>query len=357
MDISEEEILQVFFLKEIYLLIIFKEKFKLYKIDNDNKEYYCFYSNSDYSNVQIYDYININVYWFKINDELFYNYKFELFKIIYDSENKPIKIIFINNKIDKQFRGCPLCVEYTRLIIDDKRFIVFQKHSELCSIIRNENNDIIINKIKRLDVGTCWCSCPYCGDCDKIVRIIGIYNNNDVVLGNDNKIYIYDLQNFQEKKRISFKDANTERYYFIINQQKNELFIFLQFELNIIVYLISLKFLEICTVFNFDEKLNIMYNPYYYYSLMKVYYFKSFRTFILNFGNKILLIYKYDNNNDIKSIKRVNLTPERSVIDLNINNKNKNITLFETTKESINSKKETFHFRKINNFEKIYKRF
>ena len=101
MEISERYINQAFLLKEgLFLLLIFKDKINLYNIDN--KEYNGLYSTSEYKN--FYDFYII--YWLKINDELFSNYRFELFQIIYDLENKPIKINFIMNYIDKEIKGC-----------------------------------------------------------------------------------------------------------------------------------------------------------------------------------------------------------------------------------------------------------
>ena len=153
MDIKEGHIHRVFLLNEKHLLLVIKsnqialDSIKLYNVDDDNKVYFCIDS-IDYEKNHWFNDSGHEVDWFIINDELFLNCCFKILKIKYDSANKPIKISIINNHIDAQIR-----IHWdmlTRFILNDKKFLLFQ-HSdeyELCSILRNENNDIILEKKK-----------------------------------------------------------------------------------------------------------------------------------------------------------------------------------------------------------------
>jgi hypothetical protein len=312
-----------------------------------------------------------------------------MFQIKYDSTNKPIEISFIkNNYIDDQIKCCPICCEHTRLIIDDKKFILFQHSNllycyhtreilrnnnilseyqidnELCSIIRKENNDITVekklvfgrNRLLNISLGNC--SCGYTEDCDSEIplKIISNYTiNNQIILGTYANIYIYDLQNFEEKGKMSFnhKQKEIKSYFFIANQQKNEIYCIFQFnESKIKIYLISIKYMELATTFNFEDDFKLKIYPNKYYLLTNAYYLEYYQIFILSFGKNLLLIYKYDNNNDISFIKRIDLTQKRNILDIKLIDKI-NVITFETTKEDILNKKEKFHYKKIDNFGKF----
>ena len=164
MDINRGHIHQVFLLNEKHLLLVIKsnnqialnalDSIKLYNIE-DNNMYFCIDSIDYEKDHYFYDDSGHKVDWFKINEELFLNCCFKMLKIIYDSENKPIKISIINNHIDARIRL--RCYMLNRFILNDKKFLLLQ-HSdeyELCSILRNENNDIILEKKKRFKY-TSW---------------------------------------------------------------------------------------------------------------------------------------------------------------------------------------------------------
>ena len=161
MDVYEGHIQQIFLLKEKHLLLIIKfdkmrfDSIKLYNIDDDNKVYFCIDS-IDYEKDHLFNHFEGHkVDWFKINDELFLNCCFKLLKINYDSANKPIKISIINNHIDDliDIRW----IMFTRFILNDKKFLLIQHRDEfeLCSLLRNENNDIILEKKKKFKY-TSW---------------------------------------------------------------------------------------------------------------------------------------------------------------------------------------------------------
>ena len=171
MNINEGHIHQVFLLNEKHLLLVIKynqialDSIKLYNIDDDNKVYFCIDS-IDYKKDHWYNYDGHKINWFKINDELFLNCCFKMLKIKYDSANNPIKINIINNHIDAQIRMRWLM--FPRFILNDKKFLLLQ-HSdefELCSILRNENNDIILEKKRNLNIPPGWresdCDCGEC---------------------------------------------------------------------------------------------------------------------------------------------------------------------------------------------------
>ena len=243
----------------------------------------------------------------------------------------------------------------------------YQQDDELCSIIRNENNEIIVEKKlffqnnkrgNKLKISLGYCNCGFTEDCDSKIplKIISNFtNNNQIILGTYSNIYIYDLENCEEKGKISFNHNEKEikRYFFIANQQKNEIYFFVQFnESKIKIYLISIKNMELVTIFNFEDDFKIKINPNEYYLLTKVYHLEDYQSFILSFGKNLLLIYKYDNSNDIKFIKKIDLTQKRNILDIKLINKI-NVITFETTKEDIFNKKEKFHYKKIDNFEKL----
>jgi hypothetical protein len=48
----------------------------------------------------------------------------------------------------------------------------------------------------------------------------------------------------------------------------------------------------------------------------------------MNFGDNVLLLYKYDKNKEIKLIKKIFLTEKRFMLDMKIHDKN--ISMFET---------------------------
>ena len=66
----------------------------------------------------------------------------------------------------------------------------------------------------------------------------------------------------------------------------------------------------------------------------------------MSFVKNLLLIYKYDNSNDIKFIKKIDLTQKRNILDIKLINKI-NVITFETTKEDIFNKKENFIIAKL----------
>jgi len=153
MDIKHGHIHQVFLLNEKHLLLVIKfgemelDSIKLYNIDDDNKVYFCIDS-INYERDHCFNDSGHKVDWFKINDKLFLNCCFKMLKINYDSANKPIKISIINNHIDDLINI--LWIMFTRFILNDKKFLLIQHRDEfeLCSILRNENNDIILEKKK-----------------------------------------------------------------------------------------------------------------------------------------------------------------------------------------------------------------
>jgi len=153
MDIKHGHIHQVFLLNEKHLLLVIKfgemelDSIKLYNIDDDNKVYFCIDS-INYERDHWFNDSGHKVDWFKINDKLFLNCCFKMLKINYDSANKPIKISIINNHIDDLINI--LWIMFTRFILNDKKFLLIQHRDEfeLCSILRNENNDIILEKKK-----------------------------------------------------------------------------------------------------------------------------------------------------------------------------------------------------------------
>ena len=367
MDISQGSIHQVFLLNEKHLLLVITfdkirlDSIKLYNIDDDNKEYFCIDSINYETDHWIYD-GGHNVDWFKINDELFLNCCFKMIKINYDSANKPIKISIINNHIDDQINI--RWIMFPRFILNDKKFLLIQHKDEfeLCSILRNENNDIILEKKKLLNIPYGWkeseCDCGECimkikRECPKI--ICASNNNNQIFLGNYKNIYSYDLTTFEQKKKLSFNKhkEEIERYFFIANQQKNEIYFFAQFDQsNIAIYIISLKCMELWSIFEFKDDFKTMLEPNKYHLLKKVYYLEHFQTFILNFGYNLLLIFKYDENHDIKLIKRIYFLI-KDILEIQLINKNTNIIMLETTNKIAFKNKEVFRYKKFDNFEKF----
>lgn len=190
-------------------------------------------------------------------------------------------------------------------------------------------------------------------ECPKI--ICASKNNNQIILGTYKNIYSYDLTTFEQKKKLSFNKhkEKIERYFFITNQQKNEIYFFAQFnQSNIAIYIISLKNMELSSIFEFEDDFKTMLVPNKYYLLMDVYYLEHAKTFILNFGYNLLLIYKYDKNNEIKLIKRIHFLT-KDILDIKLINKNTNIIMFETTNENIITNKAKFSYKKFDNCEKF----
>ena len=190
-------------------------------------------------------------------------------------------------------------------------------------------------------------------ECPKI--ICASENNNQIILGTYKNIYSYDLTTFEQKKNLLFNQHKEEikRYFFITNQHKNEIYFFVQFnQSNIAIYIISLKYMELRSIFEFEDDFKTMLNPNQFYLLMDVYYLEHSQTFILNFGYNLLLIYKYDKNNEIKLINRMHFLT-KDILDIKLINKNKNIIMFETTNENIFKNKEKFRYKTFDNFEKF----
>jgi hypothetical protein len=134
---------------------------------------------------------------------------------------------------------------------------------------------------------------------------------------------------------FNHKQKEIKSYFFIANQQKNEIYCIFQFnESKIKIYLISIKYMELATTFNFADDFKLKIYPNKYYLLTNAYYLEYYQIFILSFGKNLLLIYKYDNNNDISFIKRIDLTQKRNILDIKLIDKI-NVITFETTKEDI----------------------
>jgi len=74
---------------------------------------------------------------------------------------------------------------------------------------------------------------------------------------------------------------------------------------------------------------------------VNVYYLEHSQTFILNFGYNLLLIYKYDENHEIKLIKRIFFLT-KDILDIKLINKNTNVIMLETTNEIVFKNKEIF---------------
>ena len=106
------------------------------------------------------------------------------------------------------------------------------------------------------------------------------------------------------------------------------------------------------SIFEFEDDFRTMLKPQKYLLLKDVYYLENSRTFILNFGCNLLLIYKYDKNNEIKLMKRMYFLA-KDILDIKLINNNTNIIIFETTNEIIFKNKERFSYKKFNNFEKF----
>ena len=193
--------------------------------------------------------------------------------------------------------------------------------------------------------------------CPKI--ICASNNNNQIILGTYKNIYSYDLTTFEQKKNLSFNKhkEEIERYFFITNQQKNEIYFFAQFnQSNIAIYIISLEYMELWSIFEFDDDFKTMSDPDKYYLLMDVYYLENYQTFILNFGYNLLMIYKYDKNHEIKLIKRMHFFT-KDILDIKLINNNTNIIMFETTNGNLFKNKEIFSYKIFDNFEKFLENF
>ena len=106
-------------------------------------------------------------------------------------------------------------------------------------------------------------------------------HNNQIILGTYKNIYSYDLTTFEQKKNLSLNQyikkykvinhRDDEEISFITNQQKNKIYFFAQFnQSNIAIFIISLKYIELLSIFEFEDDFTIKLNPHHYHLLRDV---------------------------------------------------------------------------------------